>query len=470
MVVASARGDPQPPPRWASPVRGRSFAADDPRGPDHAVKWGVTAGALALITAVVFAWGAFSARLERADLTAPMVFVGLGILLAGVSGFGAQADAAGVTALTEATLVWVLFSDAARVGFRDLRTDAGVYGRLLGLALPLTVVAGAFCAWWVLGAPVPWFALLIGAALAPTDAALGAVVITHPAVPVRIRRILNVESGLNDGFVTPIVLVALTGAASAAGHAGANALVAALQLVGGALIGVGIGAAGGWLLRVAGRRGWAQESFAGPAVLALALLAYAASLAGHGNGFVAAFAGGIAFGHVAGRGGPREVFYVEQTAGLASLLVWMLFGAVAVPLLYGRLDWRMLLYAVLSLTAVRMIPVALSLTGVHIGGRTVLFVGWFGPRGLASVIFALLAVEEVGQRADEAVAVIVLTVLLSVVAHGLTAGPWAARYGAQAVPPDAPTAREPAPAARLTSSPARGESGAAVLRTDRRSP
>jgi sodium/hydrogen antiporter len=360
----------------------------------------MTSGALALIAAAVCAWGAFSARLERAHLTAPIVFVGVGVVLAGFSGSRATADAAGVMVLTDVTLVWVLFSDAARVGLREFRTDAGVYGRLLGLALPLTVPAGALCAWWILRAPVPWLALLVGAALAPTDAALRAVVIVHPAVPIRIRRLLNVESGLNDGIVTPVVLVALAAAASADAH---------------------------------------------------------------GNGFVAAFAGGIAFGHVAGRGGPREVFYVEQTAGLASLLVWMLFGLIAVPLLFGRVDWRMLIYAMLSLTVVRMVPVALSLIGAHLDRRTVLFVGWFGPRGLASVIFALLTVEQLGPPADFAVAVIVVTVLLSVLAHGLTTGPLAVRYGDQASP-DGSRAQEPAPAARRASS-APADAGTAVTGT-----
>jgi sodium/hydrogen antiporter len=410
----------------------------------------VTSGALVLIMAVVFAWGAFSARLERADLTAPMVFVGVGALLATFFGFDGGTDTAGVKALTEATLVWVLFSDAARVGVRELRTDAGVYGRLFGLALPLTVALGALCAWWILGTSMPWMALLIGAALAPTDAALGAVVIVHPAVPSRIRRILNVESGLNDGIVTPIVLVALVGVASPEGHAESGVLAAMLQLAGGAVVGAAVGAVGGVLMRAADRRGWAEESFAGPAVLALALLAYGSSIAVHANGFVAAFAGGMAFGHVAGRRGPREMFYVEQTAGLASLLVWMLFGVVALPVLRAYLDGWIVLYAVISLTAVRMIPVALSLIGTHLGRRTVLFIGWFGPRGLASVIFALLAVEELGKRADPAVAVIVVTVLLSVVAHGLTAGPLAGRYGARASG-DGSSAEEPAAAAPLAS-------------------
>ncbi|PRY30845.1 cation:proton antiporter [Pseudosporangium ferrugineum] len=420
----------------------------------------MTSAALALTAALVFAWGAFSARLERADLTAPVVFVGLGTLLAG--SVHADVDAAGITVLTEATLAWVLFSDAARVGVRELRGDAGVYGRLLGLALPLTVVLGSVLAWALLGVVLPWYALLIGAALAPTDAALGAVVITHPAVPARIRRILNVESGLNDGIVTPVVMVALAGAASTGGEADAGVLTAALQLAGGALIGAAVGSLGGRLLRAAGRRGWTGDSFAGPAVLALALVAYAASVAGHGNGFVAAFAGGIAFGHVAGPRGPREVFYIDETAGLASLLVWLLFGVYAVPALLGGIDATMLVYAVLSLTVVRMVPVALSLIGSGLGGRTVLFAGWFGPRGLASVVFALLALEQLHERAAPAVAAIVLTVLLSVVAHGVSAGPLAARYGAASRSAGPASVHEPAATARLRRSLPGRDSGAAV--------
>jgi sodium/hydrogen antiporter len=449
----------------------RSFAADGPHRRRRAVQWVVTSGALAVIAAVVCAWGALSARLERADLTAPIVFVGAGMLLAGVTG-SAAADTAGITVLTEVTLVWVLFADASRVGFREFRHDAGVYGRLLGLALPLTVLAGAVCAGWVVDAPLPWLALLIGAALAPTDAALGAPVIVNPKVPLRIRRLLNVESGLNDGIVTPVVLVALAGAASADGHGHAGLLTAVLQLAGGAVAGAAIGTAGGLLMRAADRRGWADRGFAGPAVLALAVLAYAGALTAHGNGFVAAFAAGMAFGHVAGRGGPREVFYVEQSAGLASLLVWMVFGLVAVPLVYRHIDWRMLVYAALSLTVIRMLPVALSLIGTRLGGRTVAFVGWFGPRGLASVIFALLAVEELGARADSAVAVIVVTVLISVLAHGVTAGPLAVRYGRASPPdatvPDAAAAALPEPTMRGRRSTA-GD-GAAVASESRRSP
>ena len=404
----------------------------------------MTAATFALVAAALFAWGVFSARLERADLTAPIVFVGVGFLLSRALPLDAHVETEIVKLVTEVTLVWVLFSDAARVRLRDVRAELGIYGRLLGLALPLAVGLGWLLAGSLFGDFDLWLALLVGAALAPTDAALGAAVISNPAVPARIRGILNVESGLNDGIVTPVVMLALAGAASAERAGGAGPGRAVLQLLIGAGVGVAIGLGGGSLLRLARRRRWADEDFAGPAVLALALLAYAASLACDGNGFVAAFSAGVAFGQSAGRAGPQQVFYVEQSAGLASLLVWMLFGAVAVPIVADRFGWQLLVYAVLSLTVVRMLPVALMLLGSGLGRRAALFMGWFGPRGLASVVFALLAVEELDARADTAVAVIVTTVLLSVLAHGVTAGPLATRYGASLaeLPPPLTTARE----------------------------
>lgn len=271
-------------------------------GVGNVVGSAVVFGALVLVTAAVFAWGVFSGRLERLSVTAPMVFVAVGVVLGTVAAPGLRPATATVTALTEATLAWVLFSDASRVGLRELRHDAGVFGRLLGVGLPLTVAAGGFAAWWLLGLPDPWLALLVGAALAPTDAALGAVVVTNPVVPARIRRVLNVESGLNDGIVTPVVMLALAGAAAAEGHSGSE-LGALVQLVGGTAVGAAAGAGGGILLRTAGRRGWAQESFAGPAVLALALLAYAGALAV----LLSVVAHGLTAGPLATRYGRREV-------------------------------------------------------------------------------------------------------------------------------------------------------------------
>jgi NhaP-type Na+/H+ or K+/H+ antiporter len=298
-----------------------------------------------------------------------------------------------------------------------------MYVRLLGVGMPLTVGLGTLIAIWLLDLDT-WAALLLAAPLAPTDAALGATVMTNPAVPARIRRALNVESDLNDGTATPIVLVAIAVATEMGieGVEGPGRAVVAL------LVGVLVGVLGGMLTRQARRRGWLSEDFAGPAVLALALLAYTCSLLVDGNGFVASFVGGLAFGNTAGRGEEKEVYYVEQTGGLASAVAWLLFGALAIPVIGIPPKWRVVVYTLLSLTVIRMLPVALSLLGSDIDRRGVAFIGWFGPRGLASVIFALLALEDLEGAADAIVATIEVTVLLSVVAHGLTAAPLANRY------------------------------------------
>jgi sodium/hydrogen antiporter len=387
--------------------------------------------AVALVMATVFLWGVLSARLDRADLSAPIVFVTAGLLLAEVFHvFEPDVSRESTQLLAEVTLVWMLFADASRIGLREFRTDLGVYVRLLGVGLALTIVSGALLATWLLGMGV-WMAVLVGAALAPTDAALGSSVMTNPAVPERIRRILNVESGLNDGIATPVVVVAIAGVAATESVQGLPTVAAAIaDLAIGIAIGIGVGAGGGLAMRKARLRGWDAEDFAGPAVLALALMAYALTVWVDGNGFVAAFVGGLAFGSSSGPGGTKEVYYVEQTSGLVSVLTWLVFGAVAVPIVWELATWQVVAYAVLSLTVVRMLPVALSLIGTGMPPATVAFVGWFGPRGLASVIFALIAADELDAGADGAVAVIGMTVLISVFAHGFSARPLATRFGA----------------------------------------
>ena len=236
------------------------------------------------------------------------------------------------------------------------------------------------------------------------------------------------ESGLNDGIVTPVVLLAIAAAATAEGLADAPGTGRRwLSSPSGGWWG-GRRRGRRWLLQRARSAGWASEDFAGIAVLALALLAYAAARGLHGNGFIAAFCGGVAFGAAAGRRGRAELVFLEQASGLVSLLVWLAFGAVAVPLVLERADLMTVLYAVLSLTAVRMLPVAVATARAGLDWETVLFVGWFGPRGLASLVFALLALEELGAGADDAVVVVAVTVVLSVLAHGATSEPLAERY------------------------------------------
>src|ERR1700729_2270154 len=405
---------------------------------------------LAIVAALIFAWGAVSSRLQRFDVTAPIIFVIAGLVLThgplGALGFAPSHET--VKVLAEVTLVLVLFSDASRVGLRDLRDELGLCLRLLGIGLPLTIGLGMLLALALFGHLSIWLALLIGAALAPTDAALGAGVMLNRAVPARIRRLLNLESGLNDGIAPLFVLVAVAGAGTAAHEASTGPGKAVAELALGLVVGVVVGGVGGWVVRQASRRDWVAEGFAGAAGLGLGVCPYASGVALHGNGFIAAFTGGLAFASTARRRGEPLVPFVEETGELVLLLGWL--GCSAVPVGPGReaLTWQLALYAVLSLTVVRMAPVALALIGAKLGWPTVAFVGWFGPRGLASVVFALLALEELGSAADGAVAVITVTVLLSIVAHGATADPLATRYakllartadaGADAPAPDVP--------------------------------
>ena len=386
-----------------------------------------TSASIVLVT--IFLWGVLSARAERLLLSGPIVFVTAGYVFSEVLGL-LQLDTEHevVKLVAEITLVWVLFSDAAKVDPRAVRSDLGWYVRLLGIGLPLTIALGTLVAVGVLDVDL-WAALLVGAALAPTDAALGAGVMNNPLVPARIRGILNVESGLNDGIATPVVVLAIAGVAADLGIKGVHGPGhVVVSLVVGILVGAVVGGVGGRLTRTARRSGWMSESMAGPAVLALALLAYTAAVAVDGNGFVAAFIGGLAFGRTAGPRGEREVAFVEETGGLASEIAWLIFGAVALPVLVGGTDWRPAVYALLSLTVIRMVPVAICLLGSGSTPAEVAFVGWFGPRGLASVIFALLALEELSSGADTLVATIGLTVVFSIVAHGLTAEPLSRRF------------------------------------------
>ncbi|WP_113700884.1 cation:proton antiporter [Nonomuraea lactucae] len=392
----------------------------------------MSAAAVALVAAAAFLWGAFSARLQRLDVTAAIAFVALGVLVSAVPGMleGEGLGREPVKLMAEATLVLVLFSDASRVDLRELRADLGLDARLLAVGLPITVAAGALLACLLFPGDGLWLALLIGAALAPTDATLGSAMMSEPEVPARVRRLINVESGLNDGIVTPVVLLAIAGAQAteSAQRFQPGSVLGVLAL--GGLVGVVVGASGGALLRRARRRGWVSDGFAGPAVLALACCAYATAVATGGNGFIAAFLGGLAFRATARNATEKLVPFVEEAGGLASLLVWFLFGAIAVIPAMEHLTWEVALYAVLSLTVLRMAPVALSLTGAGLLRSTVMFIGWFGPRGLPSVIFALLALEGLGEGpAGRAVTVITITVLLSVVAHGVTSVPLAHRYG-----------------------------------------
>jgi NhaP-type Na+/H+ or K+/H+ antiporter len=417
--------------------------------------------ALAVISACIVVWGLVSARLERWNISAPIAFMVLGLAVTHgpVTLMHLSLHSSTIRSLAEVTLAVVLFADASRVNARQLRAAMAMPVRLLAIGLPLTIGAGAALAAGLFSGSGLWVAAAIGAIVAPTDAALGAAIMEDERVPAGVRRVLNVESGLNDGIATPFVNLFLAGAATAeAVHGSTTAASAVVELVGGAAIGLGIGTAGAVLLALARRHGWSAAGFRPLVVLALALFAYSASLLAGTNGFVAAFVAGMAFGTVLPRHEDELVGFSQEAGTLLSLLVWFVFGAVMLVPGLDHVGWRDLVFALLALTVVRMVPVALALTGLGLDRATVAFVGWFGPRGLASVVFGLIAVDTLAPAdAQVVLAAVTTTVALSVVLHGITASPLAARYAVVAarLHPERPEHTAPPPIAtrRLRSVP-----------------
>ena len=341
--------------------------------------------------------------------------------------------------MAEATLALVLFSDASRIDLGALRREVSVPLRLLGIGLPLTIALGALAAGVIFDVLTFWEAVIVGVILAPTDAALGQAVVTEPRVPGRIRQGLNVESGLNDGICVPLLFAAVA-AADVESHisGGRTGMTLLLEEVGyGIAGGVAAGLLIGAIVVYAGRRDLIEGSWRQVIPAAGAALAYGTAVGLDGSGFIAAFVAGMVFRAVIKRD-PEDVNRLtEEVGSVLNGLTFIIFGAILLGPALGELSWDLVLYAVLSLTVVRMIPVAIAMLGSHARLPTLGFLGWFGPRGLASIVFAVIIIEE-SQLPHEHLIVlaIYLTVGLSVFAHGLTAAPLANRYatGSRATP------------------------------------
>ncbi len=388
---------------------------------------------LVAIALLVLAYAAVSRRLLGSVITPAMVFVAGGTLASAdaLGWFDPAIQSNSVRWVAEATLTVVLFSDASRIDLGVLRREYVVPLRLLGIGLPLTIVVGTLAAVAVFGQITLIEAVLLAIVLAPTDAALGQAVVSDPRIPSRVRQGLNVESGLNDGICVPLLLIAI---AIAEAQEGAIGNGAALHLV---LEEIGYGIVGGVLAGVAAATvvtlGVARR-FVDPVWLQVvpaagAALAYGLAVWMGGSGFIAAFVGGAVFGWLRGEVGGDVMFFLEESGGLLGAVTFVLFGAVMlVPALHD-LSGAVILYALLSLTVVRILPVVLAMLRSGARPPTVAFLGWFGPRGLASIVFAVILVED-ANLAHESVVLntIFLTVAISVLLHGLTAAPLAARY------------------------------------------
>ena len=383
---------------------------------------------IVVIYTVVAVW------LGRRSITMPMFFLAVGALI-GANGLGylnISLSSETVKLLVEITLALLLFADSSTLKLHQLKDDAGLPVRLLGLALPLIILLGGLLAFVLFPQEGLGFALLIGAILAPTDAALGLAIFTNQRVPVRIRRALNVESGLNDGIATPFVTLftALAVAELAQKLTGWLAF-AVLEIAIAVAVGSVLGMSGGWLFALAMRHRLTSRATEQIGTLALALAIYFSSIALGGNGFIATFVGGLFFSYVTRHRQHHAVEFTEAAGTLLSLFIWTIFGSVLVIPLFTAFNPLALLYAVLSLTLIRMLPAAISLVGTHFRRDTKLVMGWLGPRGLASVVFTLIAFEsfrEIARPHQTLFAIAGWTILLSVILHGFSALPLARWY------------------------------------------
>ena len=390
----------------------------------------------------------FSRRAEAGSVTAPMTFTAFGFLVGAgwLDIVDLTAQAGVVQELAEITFVLALFTDAARIDLRRLGREHDLPIRLLGLGLPLSVLAGGAVGLLLFPSLTFWGAATLGVILAPTDAALGQAVVSNDAVPERIRQALNVESGLNDGLAFPALLVVASLAAAEEGRSAFGwAGFAAAQLSLGPLAGIVVGIAGAFAVEWAMPRDLMNEIFLRISTLTLALLAYAGAELIGGNGFIGAFVAGLVVGTRSRRLLDGVEDFGETEGQLLTLFVFLIFGAVLLPEALDGLTWRHVAYAVLSLTLIRLVPVAVSLLGCRLRYATVGFVGWFGPRGLASIIYLLLLLDEGYDIAglEDIRLTVLVTVAASIVLHGITASPLAKAYGAFMAHVDADAERQP---------------------------
>jgi NhaP-type Na+/H+ or K+/H+ antiporter len=393
-------------------------------------------GLLAILICILLA-ASISRRIQNTIITLPMVYTFFGIILGGLflDIIPLNPEDHLVELVAELTLVIVLATDASRIDVRGLLRDHSLPTRMLGFGLPLTMVYGTIAAVLVFTELGFWEAAILGVILAPTDASLGQSVVSNPKVPVRIRQTLNIESGLNDGIALPFLLLAIAMADSEVlFHNPFDFLLnVVVQILLGIAAGLVIGFFGTRFTQWGQHSGWMSRNYQRISSLALILVAYGTAELIGGNGFIAAFCFGLASRIFAGKEETEDLYeYAETEVTVLMLLTFTLFGAVMLPPAIETVNPEILLFAVLSLTLVRMLSVAISMVGAKIRPVTSLFLGWFGPRGIASILYVFIVLESENLPGLELIyGVTMITVLLSIFSHGITAAPLANRYGAR---------------------------------------
>jgi NhaP-type Na+/H+ or K+/H+ antiporter len=393
---------------------------------------------LAILAAFVFVYSVAAERLEKMPLSGAIVAMGFGLAFGplGLGVFTPQVDGDLLRTLAELTLALVLFTDAANANIGVLRVGLRLPVRLLLIGLPLTILLGFGVGILLFPAVTLFEMAVLATMLAPTDAALGKAVVTNPAVPATLREGLNVESGLNDGICVPVLFVFLALASHAATHESGFqlALVLVAEEIGiGAAVGFGVTATGVWMIKRCAQRSWITETWRQLPVVALAFVCFAVAQLMGGSGFIASFTGGFFFGAWTQEHKYDLLRAAEGTGDTLSLATWASFGSAVVGQVIGRFSWSILVYSLLSLTVVRMLPVYLTVSGMGLNAGSKLFLGWFGPRGLANVVFAVIVLNHHLPNGEELVLTAACTEILSIMAHGFSANPLAASLSQRAV-------------------------------------
>lgn len=387
---------------------------------------------LAYLAAFVFFYSIISGKLEQTPFNGALVFMLFGLMF-GQLGFelldlNVNKEALGL--LAELTLALVLFTDASSANLDVLRQSFRIPQRLLLIGLPLTIILGFLVGLLLFNDLSMLEIAILATMLAPTDAALGKAVVTDERVPSKIREGLNVESGLNDGICVPILFVFIALVGKSSGET--DTMLLALKLVGeeigiGLIVGFALAGLGSFLIRMFAERGWITETWQQLPVVALAISCFAVAQMLGGSGFIAAFAGGLLFGGLTRQHKHTLLLAAEGTGDTLALITWVMFGSGVVGQVAGQFSWQVLLYSILSLTIIRIVPVYLVLYGMNLRIAEKLFMGWFGPRGLASIVFAIIILNKNLPGGDTIGLTVACTIALSVIAHGLSANPLVAK-------------------------------------------
>ncbi len=383
---------------------------------------------LAILAVFVFLFSLVAGRIERSIVSGPIVLVLAGIIMGPMflgwfEGGEVRKD---LRLLADLTLALILFVDAANADLGVLKKRFQIPLRMLLIGLPGVIALGFALALFMFDVLSIFEAAILGTMLAATDAALGKAVITDPSVPSRIREGLNVESGMNDGLCVPILFIFIALALNSGSDTPGSVapLVLVLSEIGiGLLVGGGMALAGAWLLKRASANGWVTEVWMQATVAGLALGCFAVAQQLHGSGYVAAFIGGIMFGFITGESTHKYVLAAEGVGETLAVLTWLLFGVVILGQLAGLITWKVVLYSLLSLTVVRILPMYIALTGSGESRSSRLFLGWFGPRGLASIVFAVIVLDSGLPGAERMSIVVSCVVFMSLIAHGVSAQP-----------------------------------------------